>query len=152
MNQFTSRKKLAERERERNRPQGKPWVFSLLGKFLLIPVAIFAAAILRVSYADKAEKLERQAVIIRAEINFLDKEIQNLKGKREELYSLRHIESKIKEYRLGLRQTKNEQLRYLKRYDFTPVAAKGEYAVALNKGTNSSADTSKSKTLTASLR
>ena len=65
MNQFTNRKKLAERERERNRPQGKPWVFPLLGKFLLIPVAVFAATALRVSYADKAEKLENQATIIR---------------------------------------------------------------------------------------
>ena len=46
------------------------------------------------------------------------------------MYSLRHIESKIREYGLGLRQTKNEQLRYLKRYEFAPVAAKGEYAVA----------------------
>ena len=85
MNQFTNRKKLAERERERNRPQGKPWVFPLLGKFLLIPVAIFAATALRVSYAEKAEKLENQATIIREQIHFLDKEIQNLKGRREEL-------------------------------------------------------------------
>ncbi|MBR2427831.1 MAG: hypothetical protein IKB16_13930 [Lentisphaeria bacterium] len=149
MNQFTSRKKLAERERERNRPQSKPWVFSLLGKFLLIPVAAFAAAVLRISYADKAEKLEQQAVSIRAEINFLDKEIQNLKGKREELYSLRHIESKIREYRLGLRQTKNEQLCYLKRYHFAPVAANGEYAVAANENGNSAAA---KKQMTASLR
>lgn len=133
MNQFTDRKKLAERERERNRPQGKPWVFPLLGKFLLIPVVFFAAAALRVSYADKADKLERQAVIIREEIRFLDKEIQNYKGKREELCSKEHIEAKIKEYRLGLRLTKNEQWRYLKRYDFAPVAARGEYAVAGNK-------------------
>ena len=130
MNQFTNRKKLAERERERNRPQGKPWVFPLLVKFLLIPVAIFAATALRVSYAEKAEKLENQATIIRDQIHFLDKEIQNLKGRREELYSLRHIEKKIREYGLGLRQTKNEQLHYLKRYEFAPVAAKGEYAVA----------------------
>lgn len=151
MNQFTSRKKLAERERERNRPQSNPWVFSLVGKILLIPVAIFAAAVLRVSYADKAEKLERQAALIRAEIDFLDKEIQNWKGKREELYSLRHIETKIREYRLGLRQTKNEQLRYLKRYDFAPIAAKGEYAVALHKK-DSSGNSGKTKTVTASLR
>ena len=130
MNQFTNRKKLAERERERNRPQGKPWVFPLLGKFLLIPVAVFAATALRVSYTEKAEKLENQATIIREQIHFLDKEIQNLKGRREELYSLRHVERKIREYGLGLRQTKNEQLHYLKRYEFAPVAAKGEYAVA----------------------
>jgi hypothetical protein len=136
MNQFTNRKTLAERERERNRPQGKPWVFPLLGKFLLIPVAVFAATALRVSYAEKAEKLENQATIIREQIHFLDKEIQNLKGRREELYSLRHIESKIREYGLGLRQTRNEQLHYLKRYEFAPVAAKGKYAVAEAKEQN----------------
>ncbi|MBR2435305.1 MAG: hypothetical protein IKB22_07510 [Lentisphaeria bacterium] len=117
MNQFANRKKLTEREKMKAVQPGKPWVFPMIAKLLLLPIAAFAACILRVHFADRAEKLERQAVMIREEIKFMDKEIQNLKGKREELYSLRHVESKIREYKLGLRPTNNEQLRHLQRYD-----------------------------------
>lgn len=120
MIQFTGNTKIkAEPVRKVDR-EGRTWVLGLICKCAVMLVMIFSACGLRVYFSDRTDKLERQAQNIRLEIRRTDLEIQNLVARRERMYSLKYIQSKIAQYKLDLRPTSASQIRYLKYYQVSP--------------------------------
>ena len=120
MIQFTGNTKVKAEPVRRGNNEGKTWAFGLICKCGIMLVMIFSAFGLRVYFSDRTEKLERQADNIRLEMRRTDREMRNLIAKRERLYSLQYIQSKIAEYKLDLRPTSVAQIRYLKYYQVSP--------------------------------
>jgi len=120
MIQFTGNTKVKAEPMRKVDREGRTWVLGLICKCAIMLVMIFSACGLRVYFSDRTDKLERQAQNIRLDIRRTDLEIQNLVARRERMYSLKYVQSKIAQYKLDLRPTAAAQVRYLKYYQVSP--------------------------------
>lgn len=120
MIQFTGNTKVKAEPVRRVDKEGKKWAFGLICKCGIMLVMIFSACGLRVYFSDRTDKLERQAQKIRQDIRRTDLEIQNQVARRERMYTLKYVQTKIAQYKLDLRPTAAAQVRYLKYYQVSP--------------------------------
>ncbi len=120
MNKYT--KTIRPQSPTSRKPQknSNPWIFKMIIICSVMLGTIFCAFVLRIYLNDRTEKLNRLAEKIKFEMEEKDREILNLKNKREYLCSWENIEKKIKEYNLALRPTEYSQITYMKRYDSIP--------------------------------
>ncbi len=97
--------------RRYSQPGGKSrWFTSMVLPVLVMFALIFGAFNLRISFNQKAEQANRDIARVRSKIHQLDREIANLKNRREELSSWPKIREKIVRYRLGLRAANPDQV------------------------------------------
>ncbi len=101
----------ADEERHYSQTGGKNrWFSTMALPVIIMFVLIFAAFNLRISFNQKAEQANRDIARARSRIHQLDREIANLKNRKEELSSWPKIRSKIIRYRLGLREANPNQV------------------------------------------
>ncbi len=86
------------------------WFSSMVLPVLVMFALIFAAFNLRISFNQKAEQANRDIARVRSKIHQLEREIANLKNRKEELSSWPKIREKIVRYRLGLRAANPDQV------------------------------------------
>ncbi len=86
------------------------WFSTMLLPVVIMFALIFAAFNLRISFNQKAEQANRDIARARSKIYQLEREIANLKNRREELSSWPKIREKIVSYRLGLREANPNQV------------------------------------------
>ena len=72
---------------------------------------ISAAVNIRIYYNQKAELLNRETARVERQIHELDREIENLKKRKEQLSSFANISRKNTAYKLGLRHADPHQIR-----------------------------------------
>lgn len=116
MNKFTQQCKNTEFTR-RPKAAGKPWVFSFVVKIILICLCISGTAVCRVLFNQKTEELNKEATQIRMKIVHMNREIANLKIKKEELSAWPYISRRITQYNLGLRPADPKQVTHTKIVD-----------------------------------
>ena len=79
------------------------------GLIVMIFIAIAAQMHLRV----EIERLNKRSSEIRMEIGQLNVQCTNLRNRKERLTSWQHIQTRIKNYRLGLREADHRQISYI---------------------------------------
>lgn len=113
MNEFTRNLKASDNLR-RPKKTAKPWFFSFCICIGIIVVAIFISFAARVAYTGRTVALGKEAEKIRSVISEKEREIRNLNDRKEALRSKRYVDTKIAEYKLGLRIAKPSQIAYLR--------------------------------------
>lgn len=111
MNTFTKKLKVPDAPRRGKGASSKSWLVPLALKLGLIAALIFTAVNLRISYSAKEEDLNRESSRIKMRIHRLNREIANLKIRKENLSSWPCISSKIGAYNLALRPPEPDQVR-----------------------------------------
>ena len=89
----------------------KGWYISQFIVLFVMAVLIFLAVNVRIYYNQKAELLNRETARVQRQIHELDREIENLKKRKEQLSSFENIRMKNDTYRLGLRHANPMQIR-----------------------------------------
>ena len=141
MNKYTKNIKSGSRTSGRNSRKTDPWIFKLIMICTLMIGTIFAAFVLRLTLNSRTENLTRQAENIKYQIEEKEREIINLKNKREVLCSWDNIKKKIKEYNLALRPTEYHQIKYMKRYDLAYDNDVNENILAANNNSSRHTET-----------
>jgi hypothetical protein len=100
------------KSRKLNRPESG-MAFALVLRFLFFAAMVFMIVNLRLSYSEKAEKLNRESNAIKSKTHQLCREIEYLKIKKEQLSRWSNINRKIKKFHLALRPPKPNQVRML---------------------------------------
>ncbi len=100
-----------DEERYRMPSGGKNhWFATLILPLGIMVVLIFAAVNLRISFNQKIEQTNKDIARAKSRIHQLEREIDNLKNRKEELTSWPKIREKIVAYRLGLREANPNQV------------------------------------------
>jgi len=89
----------------------RSWVVPLMIKLSCMFIFIFVSVNARISFNEKAEGLNREIARTKSKIHQLDREIANLKVRREQLSSWPYISSRINQFKLGLRPAESKQIR-----------------------------------------
>jgi|GEM_PF-6030005 len=84
-----------------NKPVGVIGLMTLF-EMLVLGIVLFFIVNYRISLKDDIGRMTRQAAVLKSEIDRYDREIENLKLRRENLSRWAHIRSKIKQYNLPL--------------------------------------------------
>ena len=76
-------------------------------------VMIFIAVAVQMHLRVEIERLNKRATEIRSEISQINVQCTNLRNRKEKLTGWQNIQSKIKDYRLGLREADHRQVSYI---------------------------------------
>ena len=95
----------------RKKESSKIWYLSLFGKLVFMAVLISIAVNIRIYYNQRADSLNREVARVESMIHEIDREIENLKKRKEQLCSFRNISRKNEVCRLGLRHADPRQVR-----------------------------------------
>ena len=112
MNAYTRNQNTEELNREKmqgSRIKLAGFAAKISGLIVMIFIAIAAQMHLRV----EIERLNKRSTEIRAEISQLNVQCTNLRNRKEKLTSWQHIQSRIHNYRLGLREADHRQISYI---------------------------------------
>ena len=110
INSITPRERDSFRSRRKN-DSSRVWYISLFARLIIMALLIFAAVNIRIYYNQKAELLNRETARVERQIHELDREIENLKKRKEQLSSFANISRKNTAYKLGLRHADPHQIR-----------------------------------------
>ena len=94
----------AENRRYAQTSERGNWFIAMALPVLVMFALIFTAFNLRISFTQKSEVATRGIARAKVKIYQLEREISNLKNRKEELSSWPKIRDKIALYRLGLRE------------------------------------------------
>ena len=89
----------------------KKWYTSFFARLIFMAILICVAVNIRIYYNQRAELLNREIANVEYQIHELDREIENLKKRKEELCSFSHVTKRIREENLGLRYAEPSQIR-----------------------------------------
>ena len=89
----------------------KRWYTSFFARLIFMAILICIAVNIRIYYNQRTELLNREVVKVQYQIHELDREIENLKKRKEELCSFSHITRQISEKNLGLHSAAHHQIR-----------------------------------------
>lgn len=98
------------RRGQRQQENTKKWT-SLFAQLVVIAILICIAVNIRIYYNQRAELLNREVVKLEYQIHELDREIENLKKRKEELCSFSNVMKRIREENLGLHHALPQQVR-----------------------------------------
>lgn len=99
------------RKGRKQQENSKKWYMSLFARLIFMAILICIAVNIRIYYNQRAELVNREIAQVQDQIHELDREIENLKKRKEELSSFANICKRNKEENLGLRYAKPEQIR-----------------------------------------
>ena len=89
----------------------KKWYASFFVRLIFMAILICIAVNIRIYYNQRTELLNREVVKLEYQIHELDREIENLKKRKEEICSLPNITEQIRKKNLGLRFARPQQIR-----------------------------------------
>ena len=89
----------------------KRWYTSFFARLIFMAILICVAVNIRIYYNQRTELLNREVVKLQYQIHELDREIENLKKRKEELCSFSNVVKRIREEKLGLRYATPQQIR-----------------------------------------
>lgn len=99
------------RRGQRQQKNSKRWYTSLFVQLVIISILICVAVNIRIYYNQRTELLNREVVKLGYQIHEIDREIENLKKRKEELCSFSNVAKRIREEKLGLRYATPQQIR-----------------------------------------
>ena len=99
------------RRGRKQQENSRVWYVSLIARLILIAVLIFIAVNVRIYYNQRAELLNREVANVQRQIHELDREIENLKKRKETLASFENVSQRNRVARLGLRHADPSQIR-----------------------------------------
>ena len=99
------------RRGRKQQENSRVWYVSLIARLILIAVLIFIAVNVRIYYNQRAELLTREIASVEYQIHELDREIDNLKKRKETLASFENITQRNRVAQLGLRHADPSQIR-----------------------------------------
>ena len=99
------------RRGRKQQENSRVWYVSLIARLILIAVLIFIAVNVRIYYNQRAELLTREIASVEYQIHELDREIENLKKRKETLASFENITRRNRVAQLGLRHADPSQIR-----------------------------------------
>ena len=95
----------------RKKESSRVWYLSLFGRLVFMAVLISIAVNVRIYYNQKADSLNREVARVENQIHEIDREIENLKKRKEQLCSFQNISRRNESCRLGLRHADPRQIR-----------------------------------------
>ena len=103
--------------RGRKQENSKGWYISrLIISFVAMALLIFLAVNIRIYYNQKSEMLSREVARVERQIHEIDREIENLKKRKEELTSFANICKRNNTDRIGLQYAQPSQVRNIVLY------------------------------------
>ena len=94
----------------------KKWYVSMFVRLIIMAVLICIAVNIRIYYNQRAELLNREIARVESQIHELDREIENLKKRKEELTSFANISKRNNADQLGLQYAHPGQIRKIVLY------------------------------------
>ena len=99
------------RKGRKQQDNSKKWYMSLFARLVFMAILICVAVNIRIYYNQRAELLNREIAQTEEQIHELDREIENLKKRREELTSFANVCKQNRLEGLGLRYAAPGQVR-----------------------------------------
>ena len=104
------------RKARRQQENSKRWYTSMFARLVIMAVLICIAVNIRIYYNQRAELLNREIARVESQIHELDREIENLKKRKEELTSFANICKRNNTDRIGLQYAQPSQIRNIVLY------------------------------------
>ena len=99
------------RKGRKKQENSKKWYVSMFARLIFMAVLICIAVNIRIYYNQRAELLNREAAVVARQIHELDREIENLKKRKEELTSFANISKRNRIDSIGLQYAHPTQIR-----------------------------------------
>ena len=114
MNSYTRNMNQEAEERKNSSGGQKMKAAGFAGRISALILLIFLAISAQMHLRAEIERLNKRATQVQLEIGRLNVQCTNLRNRKEKLTGWKNVNSKIRRYRLGLRDAEHRQISYIR--------------------------------------